>query len=65
MFVSGGFVRSPITFAIVAFVIFLLVKFVNRIRRKDTATKDCLECLTSIPLAATRCAACCTELQAA
>ena len=61
----GAFINEIVNFVIVGFVIFLLVKFINRIRRKDPSTKDCPECLTSIPLAATRCAACCTELRAA
>lgn len=61
----GAFINDLVNFAIIAFVIFLLVKFVNRIRRKETATKDCPECLTSIPLAAKRCAACCADLKAA
>ena len=61
----GAFINDIVNFVVIAFVIFLLVKFINRVRRNDTPTKDCPECLTSIPLAATRCAACCTELQAA
>lgn len=61
----GAFINDIVNFAIIAFVIFLLIKFVNRIRRKETATKDCPECLTSIPLAAKRCAACCADLKAA
>jgi large conductance mechanosensitive channel len=61
----GQFFNDIVNFVIVAFVIFLLVKMVNRMRRKDPSVKDCPECLTAIPLAATRCAACCTELKAA
>ena len=61
----GAFINDMVNFAIIAFVIFLLIKFINRIRRKETATKDCPECLTSIPLAAKRCAACCADLKAA
>jgi large conductance mechanosensitive channel len=61
----GAFINDLVNFAIVAFVIFLLVKFVNKVRRKDVSMKDCPECLTSIPLAARRCAACTTELKAA
>ena len=57
----GQFINDIINFLIVAFVIFLLVKFVNKVRRKDISTKDCPECLTSIPLAARRCAACASE----
>ena len=62
----GAFINDVVNFLIIGFVIFLLVKIVNSIRRKEEApTKDCPECLTTIPLAATRCAACCTELKAA
>ncbi len=61
----GQFFNDIVNFVIVAFVIFLLIKMVNRMRRKDPSMKDCPECLTAIPLAATRCAACCTELKAA
>ena len=61
----GAFINDVVNFLIVVFVIFLLVKFVNKLRRKDVSMKDCPECLTSIPLAARRCAACSTELKAA
>ena len=62
---TAQFINDIINFVIVAFVIFLVVKFVNKVRRKDISTKDCPECLTSIPLAAKRCAACCADLKAA
>jgi large conductance mechanosensitive channel len=61
----GQFLNDIVNFVIIAFVIFLLVKFVNKVRRKDPSMKDCPECLTAVPVAATRCAACCTELKAA
>ena len=61
----GAFINDIVNFVIIAFVIFLLVKIVNRIRKKDPSTKDCPHCLTAIPLAATRCSGCCAELQAA
>ena len=61
----GALINDLVNFVIVLFVIFLLVKFVNKVRRKDVSMKDCPECLTSIPLAATRCAACSTEVKAA
>jgi large conductance mechanosensitive channel len=61
----GAFINDIVNFVIIAFVIFLLVKFINRARRKDASTRDCPECLTSIPLAAKRCAACCAQLEAA
>src|SRR5437588_6975846 len=58
----GAFINDIVNFAIIAFVIFLLVKMVNRIRQKDPATRDCPYCLTAIPVAATRCSGCCGEL---
>lgn len=61
----GAFINDLVNFVIIAFVIFLLIRFVNKVRRKDVSMKDCPECLTSIPLAARRCAACSTELKAA
>jgi large conductance mechanosensitive channel len=61
----GAFINDIVNFLIIALVIFLLIKFVNRIRRKDPSTKDCPHCLTAIPVAATRCSGCCAELGAA
>lgn len=61
----GAFINDVINFLIIVFVIFLLVKIVNRMRKKDVSTKDCPYCLTAIPLAATRCSGCCGELNAA
>ena len=61
----GAFINDIVNFAIIAFVIFLLVKIINTIRKKDTSVKDCPHCLTAIPLAATRCSGCCAELKAA
>jgi large conductance mechanosensitive channel len=61
----GAFINDLVNFAIIAFVIFLLIKFVNKVRRKDVSTKDCPLCLTAIPVAATRCASCCADLTAA
>ena len=61
----GAFINDVVNFVLIAFVIFLLVKIANRMRKVDTATKDCPQCLTTIPLAATRCSGCCADLQAA
>lgn len=61
----GQFLNDAVNFVIIAFVIFLLVKFVNRLRRKDPSTKDCPRCLSAIPVAATRCSGCCADLLAA
>lgn len=61
----GAFINDVVNFVIIAFVIFLIVRIVNRMRKKDVTTKDCPYCLTAIPLAATRCSGCCGELKAA
>jgi len=66
----GQLLNDIITFLIVAFVVFLIVRAVNRLKSKgatDTAptTKDCPHCLSAIPLKATRCAECCADLQIA
>jgi len=62
----GAFFNDVVNFLIVAFVIFLMIKTVNRMRKQgEPGKKDCPRCLTSLPIAATRCAACCTDLQTA
>jgi len=61
----GAFINDIVNFLIVAFVIFLMVKMVNRLRKKDPSTKDCPKCLTAIPVGATRCSGCCADLQTA
>lgn len=62
----GAFINDIVNFLIIALVIFLMVKAVNARRKKaEATTKDCPQCLTPIPLAATRCSGCCADLQAA
>ena len=64
----GLFINTIINFFIVAFAVFLLVKNVNRFRRKEEEAptkKDCPFCLSSIPIKATRCPSCTSELKAA
>lgn len=61
----GAFINDIINFLIIALVIFVLVKTVNRMRNTDPSRKDCPYCLTAIPIKATRCSACCAELKAA
>lgn len=63
----GAFLNDVVTFLIIAFIVFLIVKAVNRLRAAPPPpanTKDCPHCLTAIPLAARRCAACCAEVPA-
>jgi len=64
----GVFVLTVIDFLIVALVVFLLVRAVNRMQRpKPVAptTKECPYCLSIVPLKATRCPHCTSELSAA
>ena len=64
----GLFLNSGSNFLIVAFAIFLLIRQVNRLKRAPPAaplTKDCPRCLSAIPLKATRCAHCTSDLASA
>jgi large conductance mechanosensitive channel len=66
----GMFLNTVLDFLIVAFVIFLLVKQVNRIKSQPQpaaapTTKECPQCLSTIPIKATRCAHCTSVLGAA
>ena len=65
----GQLINDAINFLIVAFVVFMLVRMVNRIKSKQDAgeitTKDCPRCLSTIPLKATRCAHCAVDFQLA
>ena len=61
----GAFVQSIIDFLIIAFVIFLLVRAMNRLKRDEPVTpttKECLHCFTTIPLKAARCPNCTSQL---
>jgi len=63
----GLFVNTVINFLIVAFAIFLLVRTVNKLKREQAApaptTKDCPFCFSKIPIPATRCPNCTSELK--
>src|SRR6266511_1739266 len=63
----GAFINDLVSFLIIAFVIFLIVKAVNRSKRMEKVelTKECPFCLSSIPVEATRCSGCTSELGAA
>jgi large conductance mechanosensitive channel len=66
----GLFINSVVTFLIVAFAVFLLVKQINALKRQKEAapaaptTKECPFCLSTVPLKATRCPHCTSELKA-
>ncbi len=67
----GLFVNNVIDFMIVAFVIFLVIKLVNRLQRKkelppaEPTTKECSFCFSAISLKATRCPNCTSQLERA
>jgi len=64
----GAFFNTMISFLIVAFSVFLLVKGMNNLKRQQEAppaaptTKDCPHCLSTIPIKATKCAHCTSNL---
>jgi large conductance mechanosensitive channel len=64
----GVFINNLLDFVIVAFAVFLLVRGINRLHRPPPpapTTRPCPYCLTAVPLAATRCPACTSEIAAA
>jgi large conductance mechanosensitive channel len=64
----GLFINALVSFVIVAFAIFLLVRGINRMQREEEAppaeptTKECNYCFSEIPIQATRCPNCTSEL---
>lgn len=68
----GVFLNNVLSFFIVAFAVFMLVKSINRLKREEEAapaedptTKECPACVSTIHIKATRCPNCTTELEAA
>lgn len=63
----GLFISTVVTFLIVGFVVYLIVKSVTRLGPKKVeaapTTKDCPYCLSKIPLKATKCAFCGSEVR--
>ena len=64
----GVFVQSVIDFLIVAFIIFLVVRAANSMKKApppaDPTTKECPHCISTISINATRCPNCTSELKA-
>lgn len=64
----GAFFNTVVSFLIVAFAVFLLIKGMNKMKRQQEApaaapnTKECPHCLSTIPIKATKCAHCTTLL---
>ncbi len=65
----GVFINAIISFLIVAFAIFVMIRGINRLQKKEEAppadptTKECPECLMTIPLQAKRCGHCAVVLK--
>lgn len=66
----GAFINTIINFLIVAFALFLVIRSMNKLKRKQEeapaapTTKACPQCLSQIPIKATRCAFCTVEIKA-
>lgn len=64
----GLFINAVISFVIVAFAVFLLIRAMNRLKREEEApaeeptTRDCPHCFSTIPIKATRCPHCTSDL---
>jgi len=67
----GVFINALVSFLFVAFVMFLLIRSINRLEREEETppaeptTKECPYCLSTVPIKATRCPHCTSELPAA
>jgi large conductance mechanosensitive channel len=65
----GVFINAVINFLIIAFAIFMMIRTINRLKRKEEAppaaptTRECPECLMTIPLNAKRCGHCAVALK--
>lgn len=65
VFAYGKFINAILNFIIIAFILFLIVKAMNKMQKEEEAevtTKVCPHCQTEIPLAATRCPHCTSQL---
>ena len=64
----GVFINTIISFLIVAFAVFMIIRWLNNLKRKEEApaaeptTKECPHCLSAIPIKANRCAFCTSTL---
>jgi large conductance mechanosensitive channel len=65
----GLFINTIISFLIVAFAVFMIIRAVNKLKREtpspEAATKECPHCLSVIPIKASRCAHCTAEIKGA
>ncbi len=67
----GVFINTIINFLIIAFALFLVIRAMNKAKKKEEAppaeptTKECPQCLSTIPIKAVRCAYCTSEVKGA
>jgi large conductance mechanosensitive channel len=67
----GAFINTIITFLIIAFAVFLLIRQMNKLKKEEEAppeeptTKECPFCFSTIPIKAVRCGFCTSDLTAA
>lgn len=63
----GMFITAVINFLISAFAVFIIIKQINRLKKPEApaapTTKDCPHCLMAVPLQATKCGHCTSELK--
>jgi large conductance mechanosensitive channel len=65
----GNFISNIIDFIIIALVIFLIIKFIDNLKKKpipvvaEPTSKECPHCFTAIPIKATRCPNCTSDLK--
>ncbi len=62
----GAFIQAVVNFLIIAFVIFMIIRTMNRFKKPlpvpAPTTQDCPHCFTAIPIKATRCPNCTSQL---
>ena len=64
----GAFVNTIISFLIVAFALFIVIRGINKMKQEEEAPpaepteKDCTHCMTKIPIKATRCPNCTSDI---
>jgi large conductance mechanosensitive channel len=63
----GSFINNLVDFIIIAFVIFIMVRLINKLKAQpqpaDPTTKECPHCLSMIPIKASRCPHCTSDLK--
>ncbi len=64
----GVFINTVISFLVIAFAVFMLVRSINRLNRQKEAapaptTKECPFCLSAVPVKAVRCGHCTSDLK--